>query len=61
MEEFELDLTNMIKNLEFGRVDNVFQEQLKSSIKQIKTIIKFLFLNINLETLICYSKYNIQG
>lgn len=61
MEEFELDLTNMIKSLEFGRVDNVFQEQLKSSIKQIKTIIKFLFLNINLETLICYSKYNIQG
>ena len=61
MEEFELDLINMIKSLEFGRVDNVFQEQLKSSIKQIKTIIKFLFLNINLETLICYSKYNIQG
>lgn len=61
MEEFELDLTNMIKSLEFGRVDNVFQEQLKSSIKQMKTIIKFLFLNINLETLICYSKYNIQG
>ena len=61
MEEFELDLTNMIKSLEFGRVDNVFQEQLKSSIKQIKTIIKFLFLNINLETLICYSKYNMQS
>ena len=61
MEEFELDLINMIKSLEFGRVDNVFQEQLKSSIKQIKTIIKFLFLNINLETLICYSKYNMQG
>lgn len=60
MEKFELDLINMIKSLEFGRVDNVFQEQLKSSIKQI-TIIKFLFLNINLETLICCSKYNMQG
>ena len=36
MADFELDLMNMIKNLEFRKVNNVFQEQLKSDIEQIK-------------------------
>ena len=36
MADFELNLMNMIKNLEFRKVNNVFQEQLKSDIEQIK-------------------------
>ena len=36
MADFELDLMNIIKNLEFRKVSNVFQEQLKSDIEEIK-------------------------
>ena len=36
MADFELDLMSMIKNLEFRKVNNVCQEQLKSDIEQIK-------------------------
>ena len=36
MADFELDLMNMIKRLEFRKVNNVLQEQLNSDIEQIK-------------------------
>ena len=36
MADFELDLMNMRKNLEFRKVSNLFQEQLESDIEQIK-------------------------
>ena len=36
MADFELDLMNMIKRLEFRKVNTVFQEQLNSDIEQIK-------------------------
>ena len=57
MTDLELDLMNMIKNPEFRKVNNVFREQLKTGIEQIKTITKSLFLQINLETLIKVLSY----
>ena len=48
-------------NSELRKVNNVFQEQLKSDIEQIENNTKSLFLQINLETLICYNKKNIQS
>ena len=33
MADFELDSMNMIENLEFRKVNNVFQEQLNSDIE----------------------------
>ena len=36
MANFELNLINMIKNIELRKVNNVFQEQLKRDIEQIK-------------------------
>ena len=40
MEDFKLDLMNIIKNLQFKMINNMFQKQLNSNIGQIKTIIK---------------------
>ena len=56
MADLELDLMNMIKSPEFRKVNNIFREQLKTDIEQIKTT-KSLFLQINLETLIKVLSY----
>lgn len=58
--EDRLDFMNMIKTLEFRRVNNLFQEYLNSGIRQIKNK-TFLYLHINLETLICHYKKNMQS
>lgn len=50
-----LDFMNMIKTLEFRRVNKLFQEYLNSGMRQIKNK-TFLYLHINLETLICHYK-----
>lgn len=53
--EDRLDFMNMIKTLEFRRVNKLFQEYLNSGMRQIKNK-TFLYLHINLETLICHYK-----
>ena len=37
LEQFEHDLRNMIKNIEFRKVSNNFQDKLKNDIQEIKT------------------------
>ena len=62
MADFELDLMNMRKNLEFRKANNVvFQEQLKSDIEQIKNNNKIFVSADKSRNTLCHNKKNIQS
>ena len=61
MTDFENDLQQMIKSVEFRQICNSFQEKLKNDIEHIKKVTRFLFLPTNQEIYTKSSKKNIKS
>ena len=61
MTDFENDLQQMIKSVEFRQICNAFQGKLKNNIEHIKKVTRFLFLPTNQEIYTKRSKKNIKS